>query len=207
MSEDSIRRIAAESVALKQLFFERDAALLARCAAAITERLHAGGKVLIFGNGGSAADAQHFAAELSGRFRRERRALPGLPGASSLALRVLPRSDAIVLFGRIADPDGTLFIVSSKSGTTIEPLSFYQYFYEAVRSVVSTETFPTNPCANFIAITDPGTLMERIALEAKFRKVFLNPSDIGGRYSALSYFGMVPAALMGLDVREMLRRA
>src|SRR5438876_1266260 len=115
--------------------------------------------------------------------------------------------DTIADFGSRADPDGTLFIVSSKSGTTIEPLSFYQYFHEAVRVVVSTETFPTNPGANFIAITDPGTLMERIATEANFRRVFLNPSDIGGRYSALSYFGMVPAALMGLDVREMLSRA
>jgi phosphoheptose isomerase len=78
MSEERIRRIAAESVALKQLYFDRDAALLARCADAISARLHAGGKVLIFGNGGSAADAQHFAAELSGRFRRERAALPAL---------------------------------------------------------------------------------------------------------------------------------
>jgi D-sedoheptulose 7-phosphate isomerase len=78
MSEERVREIAAESVALKQRFFDANAALLVRCARAIAERLRAGGKVLIFGNGGSAADAQHFAAELMGRFARERAALPAL---------------------------------------------------------------------------------------------------------------------------------
>ena len=78
MSQDRIRQIAADSVALKQRFFDENAALLARCAEEITARLRAGGKVLVFGNGGSAADSQHFAAELSGRFRRERAALPAL---------------------------------------------------------------------------------------------------------------------------------
>jgi phosphoheptose isomerase len=78
MSEERIRRIAADSVALKQRFFESQAALLLRCVEVLTETLRAGGKVLIFGNGGSAADAQHFAAELSGRFLRERAALPVL---------------------------------------------------------------------------------------------------------------------------------
>jgi D-sedoheptulose 7-phosphate isomerase len=78
MSEERIRRIAADSVALKQRFFEANAGLLVRCAAVLTETLRGGGKVLIFGNGGSAADAQHFAAELSGRFLRERVALPAL---------------------------------------------------------------------------------------------------------------------------------
>lgn len=105
--------------------------------------------------------------------------------------------DTIAELQSQADPTSTAFIVASKSGTTIEPLSFYKYFYEQTGKAG----------ANFIAITDPGTLMERTAREADFRRVFLNPSDIGGRYSALSYFGMVPAALMGLEVREMLRRA
>lgn len=100
------------------------------------------------------------------------------------------------------DKRRTLFIVSSKSGTTIEPLSFYKYFFERVRSLKGDKAGE-----NFVAITDPGTLMERMAREASFRRVFLNPADIGGRYSALSYFGMVPAALMGLDVAEMLKRA
>src|SRR6185436_323895 len=95
----------------------------------------------------------------------------------------------------------TLFIVASKSGSTIEPLSFYKYFFDRVRSFKAERAGE-----NFIAITDPGTLMERTAREAQFRRIFLNPADIGGRYSALSFFGMVPAALMGCDVREMLSR-
>jgi glucose-6-phosphate isomerase len=110
--------------------------------------------------------------------------------------------DTIHAFEQRINLAHTLFIVSSKSGTTIEPLSFYKYFYGRVRSVKGESAGE-----NFVAITDPGTLMERMAREANFRRIFLNPSDIGGRYSALSYFGMVPAALMGLDVREMLRRA
>lgn len=110
--------------------------------------------------------------------------------------------DTIAAFEREINPQKTLFIVSSKSGTTIEPLSFYKYFYERVRELKGERAGE-----QFIAITDPGTLMERQATEHGFRKIFLNPADIGGRYSALSYFGMVPAALMGLDVRELLARA
>lgn len=109
--------------------------------------------------------------------------------------------DTITNFESHIDLATTLFIVSSKSGSTIEPLSFYKYFFDRVRSVKGHWAGE-----NFIAITDPGTLMERIAREASFRRIFLNPADIGGRYSALSYFGMLPAALMGCDVREMLQR-
>jgi transaldolase/glucose-6-phosphate isomerase len=94
-----------------------------------------------------------------------------------------------------------LFIISSKSGTTTEPLVFYKYWYDQVGRRKE------NPGECFVAVTDPGTLMEQMATEDKFKRIFLNPADIGGRYSALSYFGMVPAALMGLDVRKLLDRA
>lgn len=110
--------------------------------------------------------------------------------------------DTISSFERRIDLAHTLFIVSSKSGTTIEPLSFYKYFFHRVGEVKGERAGE-----NFVAITDPGTLMERQATADRFRRIFLNPPDIGGRYSALSYFGMVPAALMGLDVCELLRRA
>jgi glucose-6-phosphate isomerase len=110
--------------------------------------------------------------------------------------------DTIASFDQHVDVQRTLFIVASKSGTTIEPLSFYKYFFERVRAIKGERAGE-----NFVAITDPGTLMERMAREANFRRIFLNPADIGGRYSALSYFGMVPASLMGVDVEEMLRRA
>ncbi|MBA3247174.1 MAG: bifunctional transaldolase/phosoglucose isomerase [Pyrinomonadaceae bacterium] len=94
-----------------------------------------------------------------------------------------------------------LFIISSKSGTTTEPLVFYKYWYDQVGKRKE------NPGECFVAITDPGTLMEQMATDDKFKRIFLNPADIGGRYSALSYFGMVPAALMGLDVKKLLDRA
>lgn len=91
----------------------------------------------------------------------------------------------------------TIFILSSKSGTTIEPLCFYKYFYERAHKNGS----------RFIAITDAGSYLENLAREKKFRRIFLNPSDIGGRYSALSYFGLVPAALAGMDVQGLLKSA
>jgi transaldolase/glucose-6-phosphate isomerase len=94
-----------------------------------------------------------------------------------------------------------LFIISSKSGTTTEPLVFYKYWYDQVGKRKE------NPGECFIAVTDPGTKMEADATRDKFKRIFLNPPDIGGRYSALSYFGMVPAALMGLDIKKLLDRA
>lgn len=95
----------------------------------------------------------------------------------------------------------TLFIVASKSGGTTETNMFYQYFYDCVGSVKK------NPGENFVAVTDPATKMEQIAKEKNFRKIFLNPEDIGGRYSALSYFGLVPMALIGMDIQKLLASA
>lgn len=96
----------------------------------------------------------------------------------------------------------TLFIIASKSGSTTEPNAFFQFFWERVKALKGEKTGE-----NFIAITDPGTKMERVAQEHRFRHIFLNPPEIGGRYSALSYFGLVPAALMGIDVGELVARA
>ena len=96
----------------------------------------------------------------------------------------------------------TLFIVSSKSGGTVEPNSFFKYFYERVRALKGERAGE-----NFVAITDPGTALEKLASEKKFRRVFPGVPDIGGRYSALSNFGMVPAALAGVDVQTLLERA
>lgn len=84
----------------------------------------------------------------------------------------------------------TLFIVASKSGTTVETHSFYEYFYQQTGGASD----------QFIAITDEGSKLAQIAQEQNFRDLFINPSDIGGRYSALSYFGLVPGAMMGLDL-------
>src|SRR4029453_9047397 len=94
------------------------------------------------------------------------------------------------------DLDHALFLVSTKSGGTIETLSLFKHFW-SLRSDGSA----------FVAITDPGSGLEKLAGEHGFRRTFLNDPDIGGRYSALSYFGLVPAALMGADLRGLLDRA
>jgi len=96
----------------------------------------------------------------------------------------------------------TLFIVASKSGTTTEPQMFQRYFFDRVRQRKGERAGE-----NFVAITDPGTLLERQATQDSYRKVFVNWADIGGRYSALSFFGMVPFAVMGGDVAELVGRA
>ena len=99
-------------------------------------------------------------------------------------------------------PERTFYIVASKSGSTTEPNAFLAYFYDEVRKKKGDKAGE-----HFMAITDPGTQMEKIAKEKNFRHIVLNPPDIGGRFSALSYFGMAPAALMGIDVRKLLDRA
>ena len=95
----------------------------------------------------------------------------------------------------------TLFIVSSKSGSTLEPNIFKAYFFDRVKSVVAA---PEN---QFIAVTDPGSNLEKEARADGFRHIFSGLKSIGGRYSALSNFGMVPAAVMGLDVAHLLDEA
>ena len=101
------------------------------------------------------------------------------------------------------NPECTLFIVSTKSGTTVETLSFFKFFYNWVSDAVGTE----RPGDHFIAITDPGTPLVELADRYNFRNTFLNNPNIGGRYSALSYFGLVPAALIGMDITLLLNRA
>ena len=118
-------------------------------------------------------------------------------------LHVLDTTDpaSILAVRRAIRPRETLFIVASKSGTTTETLSHFAYFWEETEREIGGHAG-----RNFAAITDPGTSLEDLAAEHRFRWTFRNPPDIGGRYSALSYFGMVPGALMGVDVTEMLER-
>jgi len=132
-------------------------------------------------------------------FRRTFGKQPGFP-----ELHVLDSTDPATVRAIEASVDlpKTLFVVASKSGSTIEPLMFYRYFYHRMNEVTGGKAGD-----HFVAITDPGTQMEQSARDDGFRRIFLNPSDIGGRYSALSFFGAVPAALMGLDLRTLLERA
>jgi glucose-6-phosphate isomerase len=118
-----------------------------------------------------------------------------------LELLVLDTTDpaAVRAVEAAVDLEKTLFIVASKSGGTTETACFHAYFYERLR-----ELDGDHAGHHFVAITDEGTSLEKEALEQGFRAVFVNPGDIGGRYSALSFFGMVPAALMGVDLEKLL---
>lgn len=95
----------------------------------------------------------------------------------------------------------TLFVVSSKSGTTTEPLDFHRYFWQAVRAAGA------DPAGRFVAVTDPGSPLEALATDHRFRAVFRALPTVGGRYSALTMFGLVPAALIGIDLADLLARA
>ena len=95
-----------------------------------------------------------------------------------------------------------LFLVSSKSGTTAETLAAYSFFRGQVEAAASPR-----PGMQFVAITDPGRPLDKLATETGFRRTFLNPASIGGRFSALSFFGLVPAALIGVDIKILLERA
>jgi glucose-6-phosphate isomerase len=124
---------------------------------------------------------------------------PGRP-----TLHVLDTTDpaAISATRAAVEPRTTLFLVASKSGGTVETLSHMAYFWEETRAAGVAD-----PGAHFAAITDPGTSLAATARERGFLRLFENPPDIGGRYSALSYFGLVPAALIGVDLGALLDRA
>ena len=112
-----------------------------------------------------------------------------------LALHVLDCTDpgAVLALQRAIDPEHTLFLVSTKSGGTIETLSLLEHFWSE------------RPHGEqYVAITDPGSSLEALAAQRGFRRTFLNDSDVGGRYSALTFFGLVPAALMGVDIESLL---
>ncbi len=140
-------------------------------------------RVVLCGMGGSS-----LAPEVCWRTFGRRRGFP------SLLVLDTTEPATIQAVGKGAALKRTLFLISSKSGTTVETSSLFNHFWKATRETG----------AQFVAITDPNTPLARLAGERGFRRVFLNPEDIGGRYSALSYFGLVPAALIGADVEGML---
>ena len=148
--------------------------------------------VLLLGMGGSSLCPEVLALT----FGRQ----PGWP-----ALRILDSTDPAQIrsLERSVDLARTLVIVSSKSGSTLEPNIFKQYFFQRVRAAVG----PAEVGRRFIAITDPGSKLEQVAKADGFREICHGDPSIGGRYSALSDFGVVPAAAMGLDVPRLLGRA
>lgn len=124
---------------------------------------------------------------------------------SGIRLRVLDSTDPAVVahVGEGLDPATTLFVVASKSGTTVEPTAFMAHFLAWAETALG----PEQAARRFVAITDPGTKLATEARDRGFRAVFENPADIGGRYSALSLFGLVPMALAGVPVGPVLDRA
>ena len=124
--------------------------------------------------------------------------------ARGIDLRVLDSTipARVRAFEAALDLDRTLFVVSSKSGSTLETRLLHAHFFERVRRRVGEAA-----AGRFAAVTDPGSALDRLALERGFRAVFHGEASIGGRYSALSHFGLAPAALAGVDVRRLLTRA
>ena len=119
---------------------------------------------------------------------------PGYP-----RFTVLDSVDPDAVRAAMSRPESTLFVMASKSGSTIEPNVLVA---EALRRLASAGI--AEPGSRVVAITDPDTALHRRALDEKFREVFVNPADIGGRFSALSLFGLVPAAMMGIDVEALI---
>jgi transaldolase / glucose-6-phosphate isomerase len=128
-----------------------------------------------------------------------------------LALRILDSTDPAYVSATVddLDPLRTLVIVASKSGTTTEPNAFAAYAWERVHAALDAVGHHVyeSPGAFFVAITDPGKSVDAIQHHDEFREVFLNPPEIGGRYSALTYVGLVPGSLIGLDLDALLASA
>jgi len=127
-------------------------------------------------------------------------AAPGGP-----ALHVMDTTSPVTVAAKLAelDPSTTVFLVSSKSGTTIEPLSLYAIFRKAADDSLGRE----RGGLRFVAVTDPGSHLESLARDDGFRAVVSSPSSVGGRYSALTVFGLLPAMLLGVDLDALLTAA
>jgi len=146
--------------------------------------------VVLLGMGGSSLGPDVF-----------RRTFGSGPGFPEMLVLDSTHPAAVAAIEKKIDLRRTLFVVSSKSGTTIEPLSFFRYFWAAAGRAVP------EPGRHFIAITDPGSFLSGQARERRFRHVFLADPDVGGRFSAFTEFGLVPAALMGADIAPLLERS
>ena len=131
-----------------------------------------------------------------------RRTFAPEPGHPRLSVLDSTEPASVLALEKQLPLDRTLFVVSTKSGTTIETLSFYRYFWQKLEPVHGTSRGSA-----FVAITDPDSALDKEARQKGFRRVFPGPPAVGGRYSALTSFGLVPAALIGLDLGEFISRA
>jgi len=146
--------------------------------------------VVLLGMGGSSLASEVFA-----------KCFRSSPGYPELTVLDSTHPEAVRYLEDRLSLSNTLFCVSSKSGTTLETLSLFRYFWSR------TNQLSEEPGKHFVAITDPGSSLESLAKKRGFRAVFAAPPDVGGRYSALTLFGLVPAALIGVDVKKLIDRA
>ncbi len=146
--------------------------------------------VVLLGMGGSSLAPDVFS-----------RTFGAAPGRPELLVLDSTHPDSVLAVSELLDPASTMFLVSSKSGTTVEPLSMFRFFWEWVATATAV------PGRHFAAVTDPGTPLADLGAEHAFRAVFTATPDVGGRYSALSHFGLVPAALIGVDAGALLASA
>lgn len=153
-------------------------------------------QVLLLGMGGSSLAPEVFARTFGPRANASTHGLP---------LEVLDSThpDAVLAKATRFDPAHTLYVVATKSGGTVETFALFRYFYNLTADRVGAEAVGRH----FVAITDPGSGLAETARRYSFRRTFLNDPTIGGRYSALSYFGLAPAALVGVDLGLLLARA
>lgn len=147
-------------------------------------------RVVLLGMGGSSLAPEVYANTFG-----------SAPGHPSLTVLDSTHPEAVRAVSASLAPARTLFLVASKSGGTIETLSLFRYFWRLVSGVHD------RPGDRFVALTDPGSGLEALAGERRFRRVFATPPDVGGRYSALTPFGLVPAALIGMDIESLLAKA
>ncbi|HZJ48238.1 MAG TPA: phosphoheptose isomerase, partial [Acidimicrobiia bacterium] len=146
--------------------------------------------VVLLGMGGSSLAPEVF-----------QRTLGSGEGYPSLIVLDSTHPDAVLAVDAAIDPMTTMFVVSSKSGTTLETLSGFRHFWSKSTGLLD------NAGSRFVAVTDPGSPLEELAMSRGFRTVFPAPADVGGRYSALTMFGLVPAALIGVDLDRLLDAA
>ena len=147
-------------------------------------------RVVLLGMGGSSLALEVYASTFG-----------SAPGHPSLTVLDSTHPEAVRAVSASLDPARTLFLVASKSGGTIETLSLFRHFWGLVSGVHD------HPGGRFVALTDPGSGLETLAGERGFRRVFATPPEVGGRYSALTPFGLVPAALIGMDIESLLAKA
>lgn len=189
----------AEAVARKQIenalgwltIPERIAPTLGDLVSFVEETRSGTDRVVVLGMGGSSLAPFVFS-----------RAFGAKPGYPRVEVLDSTEPSAVEATAARSDPSRTIFVVSSKSGTTLEPNIFFDYFFD-----LATRELAGKAGERFVVITDPGSALETVARSRRVRRIFPGDPQIGGRYSALSNFGLVPAAFQGVDVRGLVARA